>query len=258
MSTLISQIITDAFENENIVPLGASPTTAETTRALRLLNQIVDEWVTTAAGELLYDWQVPPAATAPQNGQMRNPRDPYGDDAVATAFPYPPNNRRIVTQLTGPETIYFSQYPNDGSIMEVADAGSASATLTINANGRQIENAASVSLDPSAVTERRWFFRADLQSWQRLEELVNDSSGASPFPKKYDALLAAELSIRLLTAFGREPSPSTVGIRDRGLTRFRAQYKQYTPTKQTYDVENVQSLYVDYGNFGRQSDFTNG
>ena len=92
--TLVSQIITDAFDNENIVPLGSSPTTAEQARALRILNNIVDEWITTVAGELLHDWYIPAVGTAPATGQVRNPRDPYGDNAVATVYPYPPNNPR--------------------------------------------------------------------------------------------------------------------------------------------------------------------
>ncbi len=259
MATLISQIITDAFFNDNIVPLNGTPTTAEQTRALRLLQQIVDEWVTSCAGELLNDWRIPgDTATAPVTGQQRDPRDPYGDNAIATVYPYPPINHRLVTKITSAQTVYMPQYPNDGSIIDLADAGSSSVNLTLDANGRKIESAATVVLDPSAVGERRWFFRADLQNWQRMTTLTNDSVGVSPFPSKYDALLAAETTIRLLAGLGKSPSESTLGIRDRGLTKFKAQYKQYTPTVQTYDIENIQSYRVDYGNLGNQGSFTNG
>ena len=87
--TIASVIITDAYRESNLIPVGQSETTAEQTEALRRLNRIIDRLISTAAGELVYDWLVPPSPTAPTTGQVRNPRDPYGDRTQATVYKYP-------------------------------------------------------------------------------------------------------------------------------------------------------------------------
>jgi hypothetical protein len=51
--TLVSEIITDAFRQSNLVAVGTTPTTEETTEALRYLNRIVKSVFGNEAGLLV-------------------------------------------------------------------------------------------------------------------------------------------------------------------------------------------------------------
>lgn len=251
--TLISQIISDAFRQDNILGVGAVPTTPEQTEALGLLNNIVLQMVGSELGELVYDWQVPPAATAPY--RREDPRDPYGDNAIPATYPYPPANVRLVTQIAAATTVYMPQYPSDGARITLADTGSTSTALTIDANGRKIEGAAALAFDPVATPQASWFYRADLGDWVRCSALTLSSN--SPFPDRYDMLLVTALSMWLCPRNGREPSAVTVKFNGDLLTKFRAQYKQYVPTPATHSLSQIQTGSAAFG-FGSDFGFFNG
>lgn len=247
MSALASTIITDAYRESNLIAVGDTPTANENTEALRRLNALINWLVSTACGELIYDWQIPPVATAPLIGQVRNPRDPYGNDSLSTVYPYPPINRRLLTQITTATTVYMPQYPNDGSRIAIADTGS-SADLTLDGNGRKIEDAASVTLTPASVGQREWFYRADLATWKRRADLT--ASDEQPFPDKYDDFLVIMLAVRLSPRYAAEVADATADMMRRTLSSFKAQYKQYTVTPTTYDIRNIQTHPRGYGSLG--------
>lgn len=253
MSATASQIIEDAYRESNLIPVGGVPTSNENTEALRRLNALINWLISTACGELIYDWQIPPAATAPLIGQIRNPRDPYGQDSLTTTYPYPPINRRLLTQITQATTVYMPQYPNDGTRIALADTGSDGSTLTLDGNGRKIEDAATVSLDPMTVGQREWFYRADLANWVRVTDL--SISDAQPFPSKYDDFLVMLLAFRISPRYAAEVAEPTAAMMRKSMASFKAQYKQYTPTPTSYDIRSIQTY---PGGYGSLSEFLSG
>lgn len=251
--TTAQTIIQRAFRQENILNAGSSPTATEETEALALLNSFISHLIGFELGELIHDWQVPLAFTGQY--QEQNPRDPYGATGVNPNNLYPPINVRILATITAATTVYLPQYPNDGSRIAVVDTGSTSTALTLNANGRRIEGAASLLLNLSTEPRAEWIYRADLGNWaQYTDLLIGDNS---PFPDKYDMLLVAGLAIWLSPRYGVQPSDVTVSIYNDLRGKFRAQYKQYTETVPSYDIAELQSYRLD-GLFGNGSNFRNG
>lgn len=251
--TTAQTIIQRAFRQENIINAGASPSTNEQTEALDLLNAMISQIVGFELGELVNDWQVPLAYTAPL--QVQNPRDPYGNYAVTPAYLYPPINTRILATITAATTVYLPQYPNDGSRIAVVDTGSTSSALTLDANGRTIEDAASLLLDLSMEPRAEWIYRADLGNWAQYTNL--GLADESPFPEKYDMLLVTGLAIWLAPRYGVEPKEVTASIYRSMVGKFRAQYKQYTETPPANSINEIQSYRVG-SVFGSGVNFQNG
>lgn len=251
--TTAQTIIQRAFRQENIINAGSTPTSAEETEALALLNSLVGQIIGFELGELLADWQVPLAFTGQY--QEQNPRDPYGATGVNPNNLYPPINVRLLATIAAATTVYLPQYPNDGSRVAVVNTGSTSTALTLDANGRQIAGAASLLLDLSTDVPAEWFYRADTGEWVQYTDLI--ISDNSPFPDKYDMMLVTGLAIWLSPRYGVQPSDVTVSIYNDLRGKFRAQYKQYTETPPSYDIAEIQSYRLD-GLFGNGSNFRNG
>lgn len=248
--TIASAIITAAYRQENIIAAGTTETSAEQTEALALLNDLMYEVIGTELGELVCDWVIPRAQTAPF--KERNPYDPYAERTTNENLNMQPiANSRLLTKISAAKTVYFPEWPSDGARMTLADVGSTSATLTLDGNGRQIEDAASVNITVPTTTEREWFYRADLSNWVRLTDLALGTE--QPFPRKYDRMLVTGLAIQLAPHTGREPKQITVDTFEKLRAKFKAQYKQVMPTPATHHLGNVQS-HMQAGT----GDFSNG
>jgi hypothetical protein len=87
--TLVSSIITDAYRESNMLPLGKVPTANQTTEALRLYNALIDAIYGGDAGERLTDWPL---------GNFE--RDPNGCDYIMPfsdhRLHHPPINQRLI------------------------------------------------------------------------------------------------------------------------------------------------------------------
>jgi len=237
--TVASQFISDAMRENNIIGVGESPTSAETTEHLRRLNGLINYWIGTACGELVHDWYIPNIDnTAPFAEE--DPRDPLGDNQPSQVYIQPPQNSRLVTKITAATTVYLPEYPSDGARIELADAGSTSTSLTLDANGRKIEDAATLAIDPTSVTTRKWFFRADQANWVRLADLA--SADTPPFPAEYDRMITTGLNIVLSPTYGKEPAAVTVATFNEMYARFKMRYKQYTPTETQLSMRATQSF----------------
>lgn len=157
---------------------------------------------------------------------------------------YPVANSRIISSITEATTIYFPENPDDGARMGFVDIGM-TAALTLDGNGRLIENLAYLIIDPESVTplsRAEWLYRSDLGGWIRLETLT--ATDQSPLPKEFDGLLIAWTNMLLCPGQGKEPSQATVDARERILSKLKQRYRQHvavtTPasglaaTQQTY------------------------
>lgn len=223
-------LIQAALREGNLIPVGSTPTDAENTEALARLNSFIAGLFGIELGEHLHDWQVPaPLRTAPVAAnypQLPYPITDLGDhvntDLTSDQWPYPPPNSRLVVAIDDDTTVYLPEAPSPGARMALASAGM-SATLTLNANGRLIEAAASVDVT-SADAPRAWFYRDDTANWVRIADL--SLSDSSPFPSEFDDLLICGLSMRLSPRYGQEPRSGTVQMYTYMKKLFKTRYKQ--------------------------------
>jgi hypothetical protein len=238
--TTATILITDAFREGNLIPVGKQPTTAEQTEALTRLNAYISSVFGYEMGENLSDWQVPaPQRTASQAAnfpQMPFPTDiewgifplSFANDPSIAIWPFPPKNSRIVFGSVA-NTVFFPEAPEDGCRMAVVqgsgagDGGSAGQVLTLDGNGRFIEGSATKTY-AAPVTARQWLYRADLGNWIAVVPLaIGDDC---PFPAEFDDLWVTRLFMRFGPRYGKVISTETADVAKAALARLKARYRQ--------------------------------
>lgn len=230
-------IISRAFREGNLIPVGTTPTTDEQTEGLATLNAFMRALIGHEAGEKLSDWEVPAGQRATSNvhatahapfpasveGRAQFIPGPPVDTAQAA---FPPANSRLLIKITSATTVYFPEKPQPGARMSVVDVG-ASAALTLHGNGRLIEGAATKVLSAGfSVTE--WFYREDTASWTVFDDMA--LTDGSVLPNDFDEFLVVGLMIRLSGTYGLTPRSSTIEAYDRGLSKLKARYRQHAMT----------------------------
>lgn len=261
--TQVSQLITDAFREDNLIPIGATPNANEQAEALARFNAYLLGVFGQEMGENLQDWPVPlPQRTAPVSAnfpQLPYPAasdpmllgTPFAQFSTAQVTPYPPKNSRLIFgNVTS--TVYFPEAPDDGTRMAIApgsgagDGGQSGAVLTLDGNGRTIEGAATQTYTatgtPAVITARQWFYRADLGDWKAVVPLV--LTDECPFPQEFDDLWVCFLSIRLAPRFGKQASNETIAAAKGMLSKLKARYRQEVPT--TYGSQDFPRSYQSY------------
>lgn len=224
--TLISSIITDAFRESNILPLSKAPTADQSTEALRLLNAIFAAIYGGDAGELLADW--------PLGNYGRQSFEAL--DLTTLQITNPPINKRLIVTNEGALTVYLTSVPQDGARMGIADPFSRLATnpVTLNANGRTIEDTnSSIILNTNGLFTE-WLYRADLGDWVKITSKV--SADEMPFPAMFDMMFIILLAMRLNPRYGRELDPLSADMLKQGRRQFVARYLQSRPLEILDDV----------------------
>ena len=224
--TLVSSIITDAFREGNIIPLGKVPSGNQTTEALRLLNASISSIYGDDAGEALSDWPL---------GSFGRESPAYDLEYSDRVIDRPTINRRLIVVNETARTVYLSLYPQDGARMGIADPFSrlASVPITLDANGRTIEGAATLLLDTDGLF-REWFYRADLGDWVQLSGLIEASE--SPFPSDFDNFLIIMLAMRLNPRYGRSMDEQSLSVYRSERRKFIARYLQSMPLEVLDDI----------------------
>lgn len=217
--TLISSIISDAFRESNILPLGKAPTAAQSTEGLRLLQGIIDAIYGGDAGEFLTDWPL---------GNFGRESPGYDIPLTAEQINHPSINRRLIAVNEAAQTVYLTLWPQDGARMGIADPFGrlAAFPVTLDANGREIEGAATLLLNANG-TFREWFYRADLGDWVRITSLL--TTDQLPFPTMFDNMFTILLAMRLNPRYGREMDAQSANILKMGRRQFVARYLQSQP-----------------------------
>ena len=217
--TLISSIIADAFRESNILPLGKAPSANQSTEALRLYNATINAIYGGDAGENLTDWPL---------GNFGRESPQYDLGYTDYSIDHPNINRRLIAVNEAAKTVYLTLWPQDGSRMGIADPFGrlAAFPVTLNANGRTIETAATVVLNTNGLN-REWFYRADLGEWVRLTNLI--LTDALPFPEKFDSFFTIMLAVRLNPRYGRMLDPQSMEVLKAGRRDFIARYLQSQP-----------------------------
>lgn len=228
--TLVSDIITRAYRENNLIPVGRTPTTAEQDEALVLLNSYVDMLFGRQFGEFVYDWAVPPSRTAPVAADF--PLKPLDTDLPRDVWPYPPPNVRLVTRLTSNATVYLPPYPSDGARLAFVDTGS-TANINVDGNGRLFNGLAFQSAPATSLSGNEYFYRAEDANWVLREPMT--LTGQSIFADEWDDLLVTGLNMRLSPRYAQPVADATQAIQNMNLARMRAKYHQDTPAPFGFD-----------------------
>lgn len=220
--TLVSQIITDAHRQSNLLPIGASVTTAQSDEGLRYLNRLVRSVFGNEVGENLEPLPIGKLGIDRPSGFPYYDQVPPGDWFV-------PLNRRLMLNLSAPQTVYLHPMPCDGSRFAIVDASNNLATynLIVDGNGRNIETTPSVTLNTNG-TVQEWFYREDLGNWVKSSTLL--TSDTFPFPEEFDDYFISMLAMRLNPAYGMMIDQQSQAVMQRSGKQLRARYSQTIET----------------------------
>jgi hypothetical protein len=219
--TLVSSIITDAFRESNMLPLGKDPTTAQSTEALRLYNALLAAIYGGAAGERLVDWPLGNFDRDPAGCEYQLP---YSDDRLH----HPRINHRLIAVNVLAMTVWLPVGPQDGSRMGIVDpyARLAAVPITLDGNGRPIEGVASIVLNVNG-TSREWIYRSDIGAWLKISGLL--ATDENPFPPAFDTMFQILLAMRLNPRYGRTLDDQSALMLKQNRREFTARYLQSQP-----------------------------
>lgn len=229
--TTAREIITDAYREVNIIPIGSEPTADEFAEALRRLNVLIASVFGTDLGVFMQEWPLTRLYTAPQ--YRLTPLGEFDAKLPDEVRPYPPINARIITRLEQPKTAFLFPDPQDGARLAVADIGS-TAELTLSGNGRRISGVADLTYLPDPAVVREWFYRADLGEWVEIVELGLDDQMF--FPTEFDDLWITSLAIRLAPRHGQRANQETAAVNQRAGRKLKQRYAVSEARAGVYDA----------------------
>ncbi len=219
--TLVSQIITDAYRQGNLIAKGATPTAIEEVEGLRYLSRIVKSVFGNEAGEDLLPFPIG------RGGISRPAGYPWYNDVPDNNW-YVPKNLRLMLNLEDELTVYLHPDPDDGSRFGITDVSGNLSTynLTINGNGRNVDGSQSVVLNTDGDIGE-WFYREDLGSWTRYSPLA--VADEFPFPEEFDDYFITMLALRLNPGYGVQLDPQSSAMLARSKRHLVSRYRQIIP-----------------------------
>lgn len=202
---LVRDAIREGYRDVNLILAGSTPTDAELTEALDRLNDFRKYLFRSLLGEGLDAWPVPPPVGfgAPPEGLLSQN---MGVDW--SLFPIP--NVRVLAKLTTATTLTLPLDPLPGSRFAVRDVGSAAVNLTLAGNGKLIEGQLTLVDTVQALSGAEWFYRDDLASWERIDDLTLDSE--LPLPNEYNDLFIFYTAMRMSPRNNHVMSDDTRGM----------------------------------------------
>jgi hypothetical protein len=233
--TLVSEIITDAFRQSNLLAIGATPTATQQAEALRYVNRIVMSVLGNEAGENLEAFALGGNNIEAPSGYPWYGETPWGDW-------YLPMNKRIMLNLTDAATVPLYPVPCDGARFAVVDTSNNLSTynLTVQGNGRTIEGATSLVLNTDGLV-RQWFFREDLGNWMRVTDL--ELTDEFPFPVEFDQMFITLLAMSMNPAYGVMMDAQLANLFNRSRTQFRARYHNTIQTNAEHALLRLSGVY---------------
>jgi len=202
MSTIVSDIITDAYRESNLIAISASPTSPQATEALRRLETLIFSTFGNEVGYDFEDW------TVVTDANIRKPSGVALTAAEAAAWVINPQ-ARLQCNLSAATTLDLDPYPTDGQRFKVIDVLGNFSTfnLTLNGNGRSVAGGSTLVLSTNG-TKKEFFYRADLGEWVEITDLQLTSE--MPFPADFDDFFTTSLAMRLNPRYGREIPPEAM------------------------------------------------
>lgn len=209
--TLASEIITRAFRRSQLIAIVSSPSSAEQTEALSLLNPIIL------------------AALGNEVGTELSPLNYGGEfDRSALCSFCVPENARLVLNLGAAVTLNLHPQPYEGQRLAIADAGNSLGThnLTLDGNGRNIEGAATLTLSTNGTT-RQWLYRDDTANWVKITDLALTDN--MPLPEEFDRYFINKLATELNPQNSVTTTPEVVAAMQEAERKIRARYRKPRP-----------------------------
>lgn len=221
--TLVSQIITDAYRQSNILAIGRTPTADQQVEALRYLERIVKSVFGNEAGD-------PFTAFPIGSKNISRPAGYPWWNTVPDNDWFVPKNIRVMLNLDSLVRLYLHPAPDDGSRFAAIDVAKTLGTYPcpVYGNGNTIEGQTSITLSEDGL-DSEWFYRADLGNWQKYFPLSMDME--FPFPHEFDDFFIILLTIKLNPAYGTSLDPQSQLMFNRSKTQIRARYTQNIPTR---------------------------
>lgn len=237
--TLVSDIIQRAYRASNLIPLGATPTTAQTTEALNLLNPFLLSCVGNEAGNALTDLNI---------------GGTYDESQLTTTWV--PDNYRLQITATTALTFNLDPYPKEGQRFAVVDVGNNFATynVTINPNGRLLDGSSSASTLNTNGLVKQWMYRADTGDWVTLATLTG--ADEMPFPVEFDIYFTHALAVLLNPQYGISIAPETQVMLNRARGQIRSRYGNKQEIEP--DISPLTNDPRSYGSLSNISDFDTG
>lgn len=233
---LAQEVVERAYREAAIKGINSPPITpAELDEGLSRLNGFLASLFGAEIGEKLREWQFPsvlrtaPEAVNPMSlpfpANLSDRQQPLSMGSITQNSYYvatPPPNVRVLYRGDLASQIYFPSNPSDGARMAVVDVGSSGA-LTLNGNGRLIDGATTITLDPG-FSPFSWFYRSDLATWILLAPLT--LTDQTPLPADFDDLLITGTAIRLTGLDEIDATAGTMFIFKRLLALCKQRYNQ--------------------------------
>lgn len=235
--TTVTQIITDAYRQSNLLALGASPTTPQITEALRYLNRQVKSVFGYEAGEELVAFPI-------GRKDISRPSGFPWWDTVPDADWFVPKNTRVMLNLEQSLSLYLHPQPSNGSRFGAIDVSSNLATypVTVYGNGHLIEGATSVVLNTDD-TNSEWFYREDQANWVKYSPLIAENT--FPFPEEFDDYFITLLAIRLNPSYGIALDPQSEMMFRRSKGQLQARYQQEQIIRSETGITRLSKMAAD-------------
>jgi hypothetical protein len=229
MSTA-GDIILRAFREGQITPLVSTPSSSEQAEALPLLNSVFLRTLGTKAGTELRDLNI--------GGQF---------DRSQLVSQWVPQNARLVCNLGTGTTLKLDPCPYEGQRVAVADASANFAThnLVLDGNGRQIEAAATKTLNASG-SDLQWLYRADIANWTLITLLT--LIDAMPFPEEFDDYFTIKLAMRLFPRNGIRLAQESAAMLSEAERAMKARYRKPRRVQELDTLPRHGGLTQPYGN----------
>lgn len=219
--TLVSEIITDAYRQSNLIMIGSTPTDAQNTEALRYLNRFVKSVFGLEAGDRLTSFAIGSLNISRPTGY------PWWDDAPDGDW-FVPEDTRLMLNLEEPLAVFLTPDPDDGARFAVLDTARNLSTnsLTISGNGRRISGETTITLTEDAYAGE-WFYRADTGNWELYSPLSLDDP--FPFPLEFDDFFITSLAMRVNPAYGAALDQQAANTYQRSKRQLQARYSINKP-----------------------------
>lgn len=239
--TLVSQIVTDAYRQGDLIALGLVPSSEQQAEALRYLNRIIKSVFGNEAGDQLTGVPLGSSTYVRPSGYPWYSVTPDNDWFV-------PKNTRLMVNTTAPQAVYLHPAPDDGCRVAVTGA---STDLTTNyvvlwGNGRLVNGAQSFQV----TDDIEFFYRDDLASWQQYSPLL--PSNEFPFPEEFDDYFITMLAMRLNPSYAIQLDPQTQEVYRRAKSQLQARYTQNIPQVSELALIRPAKVAADRDQWGRE------
>lgn len=235
--TLTQVVISDAYRESMLTPLGGQPDAAQTDEGLRLLQRVVSSVFGNEVGENLQIW-------------------PVGDNYIYSGWTpeqwcYLQGDIAVVVADHREHRLNLPPFPQDGDRLQLIDSGSGFAAhpVTLVRQAALFEGSTADYVADTDGFNQVWIYRADIADWRRITPLVVEEE--FPFPEKHDDAFIGLLAARLNPRYRQSMSQESGAMFDRARTQLQAAYRRVKVTPADLATQRLTGSWpYNYGGLG--------